>query len=410
MSPLSGRQEWASRWPLPLTAMLGACGSTMYAYSSGTFMLPMTTAFGWTRAQFSVALVLQLLSGVFIVPVLGWITDRTGPRRVALFGVVPYTIAFSLLGFADRSISHWWLLCLLVAVTQAPISGTIWVTAVIGRFEASRGLALSVTLAGLALGTLIWPLLSAFCIATLGWRMAFPALAAGWAVIVFPLTLLFFHGPPRPAVGLRSKAHARSYAQALKSRTFVLLMIAGGLFASAYFGVLVNLVPILRLSGLGPTAAAAVGGLVGVFAIIGRISAGYMLDRLPSRPVAIVAFLLPALASLLLLRAQGSATLSLISVILFGLAAGAETDVITFIAARRFGHKVFASVYSVFMVVIAICSSSGPIIAALVFDHTKSYDLYLAGVPALVIVGAALFAWIPVQPVDDRAEWTEVAA
>ena len=71
---------------------------------------------------------------------------------------------------------------------------------------------MSVGLAGLALGTLIWPLLSTFYIGALGWRLAFPALAVSWAVIVFPLTVAFFRGPSQAARAVEPSAGTRDVA------------------------------------------------------------------------------------------------------------------------------------------------------------------------------------------------------
>ena len=388
-------------WPLVLAATAGLSGSALFAYSSGVFMEETTAAFGWSRAQFSGAFMLQMCLGIFILPAVGRLTDRYGPRRIVLWGALPFAASISLLGLATGSILQWWLLCGLIAIGQGTIAQTVWVTAVIGRFNASRGLAMAVTLSGLSLGSLVWPPLAAYFVQTLGWRAAYPALAVTWLVIVLPLVAAFFFGASHKAENPKLKNPGVSYLAQLKTPTFIGLMIAGGFFASAYYGLTIHIVPMLKSNGLSLGLAASIAGLAGLFAIIGRLLAGYLLDRFPTRPIGVAAFLLPIGASLLLLSMDGSTVLAVCSVALLGLAAGAEMDIITFIAARHFGREVFASVYSVFVAVIAICASSGPMLAGALFDARGSYDFFLMAVIGLVAVGAAVIAIIPIASSAD---------
>jgi hypothetical protein len=67
-----------------------------------------------------------------------------------------------------------------------------------------------------------------------------------------------------------------------------------------------HLVPILQGSGIGLTTAAWIAGLIGVFAIVGRLSTGLLLDIFPTRPLAIVVFLLPIAVSLLMWNVHAS--------------------------------------------------------------------------------------------------------
>lgn len=401
MASPTARGEWAAMWPLVLAASLGITGSGIFAYTSGIFMDDVITEYGWTRTQYSSSFALMMGMGFFIMPVIGWLTDRFGPRRLVMLGMIPFAISLSLLGLANGSIWQWWLLCALISMAQGPIAQTVWVTAVIGRFHAARGLALALTLAGLSLGILIWPPLAAFFISTLGWRLAFGALALTWLIVAFPLAAAYFFGANDQKDAPKPKAPRWSYISHLKSPTFIGLLIAGGFFSSAYYGILIHLAPMLRGTGLSLGVAASIAGLAGLFSVIGRIAGGYLLDHFSTRVISVTAFLLPAAASLLLLSGQGSIPVAILSVILLGLASGAEMDIITFIAARRFGKEAFASVYSVFMAVISALASTGPLIAGALFDVSQSYSLFLMVVMGMVGIGALIMAIIPISPTSD---------
>lgn len=398
---LTGRQEWARLWPLALTAMLGVSGSAIFAFSTGVFIEDITREFGWSRAEFSSAFLLQMILGLFILPATGRVIDWLGPRRVALGGIVPMALAFVLLGQASGSLPQWLLLCTVLALTQGFVAQTVWVTGVISRFHASRGLALAVALAGLGLGAFIWPPLAAFFLQELGWRWALAALGATWAAVVLPMAWFFFHpGVRTPTTGTRN-GRAGSFKATIRSPAFLGLMVAGSLFSCSYYGMSVHLVPLLKGSGFSLTKAAAIAGLVGLFSIIGRLLTGWLLDRLPTRPIGVIAFLMPIISAALLIAAQQTPELAIVAVIVLGLASGAELDIITFVAARRFGQDVFATVYSVFMAVISACAGAGPVLAGALFDQTQSYTAFLLTIMPLVGLGAALMAWIPMDSPED---------
>lgn len=407
MGTTTARQEWALMWPLPLASMMGISSCAMFAFSSGVFMEEMTGAFGWTRAQFSSTFVIMMGLGLFVGPAVGWLIDRIGPRRVALIGILPFVVTFSMLGLASGPLWQWSALCVLFAVFQIALGQVTWVTAVISRFEASRGLALAVTLAGLGLGSFVWPQLAAIYIERLGWRLAFPAMALTWMIVALPLILAFFYGANDRSALPRQKQVRRPYGPAIRSRSFIGLVLAGGLFASAYFGLQVHLVPLLKSGGMTLTSAAGIVGLIGIFSVIGRLATGHFLDHLPTRLIGVVAFLLPAVSALLLMLLPGSVPAAIAAVALLGLASGAELDIITFIAARRFGRDVFGSIYALFMAIISVCASVGPVVAGSLFDATGSYHGFLVYMVAAVVTAAALIAWIPIS---SKLETTPVPA
>ncbi|MBV1687898.1 MFS transporter [Novosphingobium sp. G106] len=401
MGTLTARQEWATMWPLPLASMVGISSGAMFAFSSGVFMEEMTSAFGWSRAQFSSTFVMMMGLGLFLGPAAGWLIDRIGPRRVALIAILPFIVTFSMLGLASGPLWQWSALCVFFAFFQIALGQTTWVAAVISRFEASRGMALAVTLAGLGLGSFVWPQLAALFIGKLGWRLAFPAMAWTWAVVAIPLTLAFFFGASDRAVNARPKRTKRPYGPALRSRSFIGLVLAAGLFASAYFGLSVHLAPLLKSGGMTLGTAAGIVGLIGVFSVIGRLATGFLLDHLPTRLVGIVAFLLPALSAFFLMVFPGSMPAAIAAVAALGLASGAELDIITFIAARRFGRDVFGSIYALFMAIVSVCASIGPVIAGSLFDATGSYHGYLVYIVVAVVAAAALIAWIPISSEEE---------
>ena len=172
-------------------------------------------------------------------------------------------------------------------------------------------------------------------------------------------------------------------------------MLAGGLFSCAYFGATVNLVPIIKASGQPLAIAAQIAGALGLAAIAGRLMVGALLDRFPTRPLAIGVFLMLPLACVALLNADGSLPMALLGTILIGFATGAEMDVVTFIAARTFGAEIFTSIYALFTSTLAICASLGPLLAGFLYDQTGSYQMFLMAIIPFGVVGAVVIALLP---------------
>ncbi len=397
--------EWRRNWQLPLIGMLGMTGPSALAYSNGVFMEPVTKALGWTNAQFSSLLVIQMLIGLVIGPLAGRMVDRFGPRRMALVGTLPFAIALGMLGLANGAMWQWWLLGALYVPLAMGVHPATWVTATMSGFQTSRGLALSVVLAGISLSNMLWPVIAAGLIGSVGWRLAFPAMAAGWAIIVFPLVVCFFR--PVHATEWEGKARDRSADPAigpvLRSRTFLCLMMAGGLFALVQFGINVHFVQISRSQGLELTTAAWIAGLIGLFAIIGRVGGGYLLDHVPTRPLAAVAFGLPLLVIALLASADGSLPMLITAAILLGISGGAETDVITYVSSRTIDRRIFGTIYAFIQAGLAILAAMGPLIASRILDDTGGYDGFYALAVPILLVSIVLIMLVPTETTAERS-------
>jgi MFS family permease len=390
MTERTARQEWAAMWPLPLVSMLGYVGGAAFSYSAGVSMVRLTEQFGWSRAEFSSAFTIHSLVMLVTAPIVGRLADRIGSRKVALAGIVPYMVGLSLFGLATGSIWQWWLLSFLQALCASLIGGAIWMKAVVGRFSASRGLALATVLAGSGVATSLWPLLAAMFIEHLGWRLAYPAMALGWGAVMLPLAFLFFHDGEQAEAAPSPRSRPLPFRQVLASRTFLCLAIAGALFSPLTLGILMHLVPIFQGNGIGLAEAAGIAALTGLFAIAGRLATGLLLDLFPTRPVAIAVFLLPAVLGLLMLNLDGSATMAIVAVAVLGFVSGADGDIIAYLIARAFDREVFASVYAIMVSILSLSSSLGPLVAGAIYDRWHSYTPYFVGIIPVALLAAVL--------------------
>ncbi len=351
----SARSEWAGYWFLPLVGMFGYASAAIYTYSLGAFIQPLQAEFGWSRAFILSGLTIVNISSALTAMFLGALVDRLGPRPIALIGVPLMGATLMLLALATGGQGNWWALWVAVALGNLGTQGSVWTCAVVSRFDAGRGLALAVTLSGGSIGAFLFPVLSTSLIGALGWRYAFIALGALWVALLWPLLFFFFRGAQdggraakAESAAVREGLSGMTLGEALRQPAFLKLVFASAAFAFCLLGTVVNFVPILKDMGVSPLAAAGTASLIGIFGLIGRLTTGAVLDRFPGHLVGAVSFLLPVPGIALLLIDSGAighyAAASLI-----GLTIGAEVDVISYLATRRFGLRNFGAIQGGFL-------------------------------------------------------------
>src|ERR1700757_4413144 len=95
------------------------CSAPVVTATFGTFLIPVTTEFGWSRSAFAMTLTIVSLIGVFMFPIAGGIADRYGARPVVIVGNVVFAASVALLAFAGDHLALFYAGYALVAVTSA---------------------------------------------------------------------------------------------------------------------------------------------------------------------------------------------------------------------------------------------------------------------------------------------------
>jgi predicted MFS family arabinose efflux permease len=249
--------------------------------------------------------------------------------------------------------------------------------------------------------TFIAPIATNSLVENFGWRIAYATLGAVAAVVVVPVVYLFFSSAKdakRKAagnVGLGrhpSSGRGMSLAEGLKSPPYVKLAVAALVLAGISVALLVNLVPILTSLGRDRGEAAAIAGMVGLTAIAGRLSGGYLLDHFNARVVGAIAALVLATSCLLLLNFGATTAGAITAVLIAGLAVGAEIDVVAYLTSRIVGAKSFGGLFGIMEGMLMFGAGIGPIVSNAVYDATRSYDAVLwAIVPLGMLVAFLLF-------------------
>jgi MFS family permease len=390
------RSEFTLGWKVLVAAMLGvACGASPIPYNSIGFLLgPLHDEFGWSFRDISLGLTICGLAGSVLVPVYGSLSDRLGVRPVALWSLLAFGLSFGALAFIPPSLAGYWGLWLVVGVVGFGSTPVTWTRGVSLWFYRRRGLALGITLIGTSLTAILVPPLAAYSVQHFGWRLTFPILALLPLVVALPIGLRLFREPGLeqrpPELTVGGILPGVTLRQAVSGYRFWLIWASILCVAFAYGGVFVHLAQMLIGHGFTVTAAAGIVSTQGLAILAGRVGTGYLLDRFWAPLVTLPLLSAPAVACWLLAGDGLTPALAVMSAVILGLATGAETDLIAFLAGRYFGMAHYGKIYGMLYLPFGLASAVSPAVYGWVRDATGSYDAMLYVAIGLFIAGAVM--------------------
>jgi MFS transporter, OFA family, oxalate/formate antiporter len=391
------RSEFSLGWKVLLAGFLGTmCGASPLPFNVLGFLFqPLNEEYGWDVQQVSIGITVFGITASLLAPVFGWLADKYGVRRVAIWSLIGFVATFSALFFTPATLVGFYALWFLVGAVGIGSTPVTWSRGVSLWFVKRRGLALGIMLVGTSAAALLVPRLAVWSSAEFGWRAMFPIVALLPLLIALPATMAFFREPradERPAALTTASGQLAglTLSQAIRTRQFWLLWLSIFLIASAYGGAHIHMPSIVGDHGISREAAAGVMGIVGIGLLCGRIGVGFMLDRVWGPAIAFPVLCLPAIACYLLLGTSSEMMIINLAAFLLGFAAGAESDLIAFLAARYFGMAHFGKIYGMLYMPFGLMSAVSPVIYGTVRVNSGSYDPILSAAAVTFIVGGGL--------------------
>jgi predicted MFS family arabinose efflux permease len=268
-------------------------------------------------------------------------------------------------------------------------------------FERRRGLAVSLAFNGATLGGVIVTPLLIHLVDVLGFARAVGVAALASVVIVVGVGLAAMRRNPE-AIGLgpdgdRGRAQPASAApaaakgwrrDALVSWRFWSVSAPFALGLAAQVGVLTHLVPLV-MPTLGASGAARAVSTTTAATVIGRVLAGFIVDRSSRRAIA-AATLALQLLGLAVLAGARSAPAVYAGCALFGLGVGNLTTLPGLILAAEWPHERFATLVGLAVGINQLTFAFGPSLVGIVHDRTSGYAAALGACAILEAVAAVL--------------------
>jgi predicted MFS family arabinose efflux permease len=385
--------EFRRGWPVLVAAALGtAFGASPIPFNSaGPFTRPLAEEFGWGRGDIQLALFWFTAAVVLTVPYIGGLADRIGVRKVAIGTLALFGLTFAALAFTPASLFAFYLLWVLMGALGGGSTPVTWTRAVNSWFVHNRGLALALTLMGTGVTAAFLPSLATWLIEHYGWRKAFIGISLLPLAVALPVVIWLFREPEAKDAHELIASPSRvgvTVRQALRDYRFWVIAVSILFVAIGVGGSITNFQPLLMDRGFQPQEAAKIAGVIGVSVILGRLLAGFLIDRFWAPLVTLPMLALPALACFLLAQPEVPAFAAILSAMLIGLAAGAETDLVAYLTARYFGLANYGRLYGLQYSVFGFASGISPFLFGKVFDVTGSYQPILYAAAVLFVLGA----------------------
>lgn len=393
-------QEWRSSPLLPFAGLIGHATAVLHINGFSPFIVPISEEFGWSRSLTTLGLtVILLMQAASSIPI-GFLVDRIGSRRLALVGMASAPLGFALIGTASGSQANWILLWLAMGFLAMPVQSTVWTAAISNSFETSRGFALSVSMCGTSVASALFPWFGAVLIGAYGWHKAMMIEALVWIVITYPFMFLCFRTKPQSAPSLHRLAPTAelpgmTLKQGLRSTVFLRMLLVGGLYTFVIPTMIVNFIAIQTDGGIEPVRAGKIAASIGLAAIVGRLTSGFLVDRFNATRVGAVAFLLPAIGCAILALQGVTPQSAVIAGILLGLAMGAELDIFGYLTSRYFGMRHLGALFGCILLSLSLGSGLGHVAASRFFDATGSYQGFIWMTAIVTLVCSLCFITLP---------------
>ncbi|MBV8773753.1 MAG: MFS transporter [Deltaproteobacteria bacterium] len=377
-------------------------GGTMA--TPGVFFAPLIKEFGWSHAQVSSlasAVTLGTIPGGLIA---GFLLERVDARIPIVAGA---GLTAGALLFASRTYSYLPLLIVYFFAGFGVALATLLPAALVVAkwFQAKRGVATGVVIAGVSVGGMLLVQVATVFIRFDGWRAGYTALAVPIFLIVIPLVILVVRNRPinisswassscaASADGQRALDHEGfNFKQAIGTRSFWLIALASFLFGFSAYGILTQLVVYLISVGYRPAAAAMALSLILGLNAPGKIFFGVVVDRVGARLSLVLSFMSTACGIILLLASHGTAGL-MTFLLIYGLAWGAPLMLLPLITMESMGLKHYAWLGGILQVGHSMGSMMGPVVLGRIFDVARSYrPAFMLCVVCLDIGAASIFA------------------
>ena len=379
-----------------LVMMLHA-GAAFYAF--GRFLPTLLDEFQSGATLIAGAGSVYLLVLGFTGPVLGKLTDRWGPKKPIVIGAAIAAAGLMLLGVTQAV----WQLYVFYFIVGIGMSGAGIVpvgVAIANWFERRRGVAMGITMAGVALGGIVIAPLAHYLIVWTGWRMAYVILGAMTAVLLIIPVMLVMRTRPEDmgllpdgaraaqgeavsaVAGASEPASARgtsnvseevwTLSMAFRSPRFWLVLATFFLAGTVVAGVLQHEVNILKEMAVPLAAASLALGLTGGIGGVGKVFFGFVGDRFTPRYASLLCIGLQ-IVGLVILMLTHSTVMVWVFVFVYGFAMGGWLTLEPLVTGELFGMTSFATIFGWVLAAAAVGSGLGPIIMGAVYDASGSY-------------------------------------
>ncbi|MBI5879858.1 MAG: MFS transporter [Chloroflexi bacterium] len=398
-------------WIVVLVSALGGFVVSGAGYAAfGQFIQPLSQAFGWPVGVIGLVSTVRLVTAMVVSPVVGWLSDRVGPRVVLAAGALITGAAYLALYFISDPVVFYAVFTVAMALGFNMLVGTPAQAAVARWFRRQRGMAMAIVSMGSSFGGVFLVPAVQLLLAGGDWRWAFGVIGAGILLVNLPLAVLFLRDDPEslglhadgdasppPVAAASEPAHddRQWSAREIWSAPDFRHLAIGLLFTASLWSLIeFYQFPILTSRGVDGGTAALFISIYSLCAALTKFGWGYLADRVDLRRLLVGALWLNAAGLALLAFADNTALFWLYATV-SGATGGGQAALAAPLIAQRFGRRSYGAAAGLLMPLTMIVPAIAVPVAGFAFDATYTYAPVFVAVALLAMLTSTSLLRLP---------------
>ncbi len=382
------------RWVIVAAGGLLGCVAAGAMFSLPVLLLSISRDTGWSVTGISTAMTIGFIAMAVGSALWGNLSDRFGPRIIALTGSIILAVSIALASRATSLTEFQFVFGLLVGTATAAIFAPM-MACVTGWFDTHRSLAVSLVSAGMGMAPMTMSPLVAWLVTIYDWRTTMQIVAGIVALVMIPVSLLVRRPPALEAENAAATAEAgpqpsMTLREATRSPQFLVLVLANFFCCATHSGPIFHTVSYAVICGIPLVAAVSIYSLEGLAGLGGRIVFGILGDKLGAKRVLVSGLLLQAVTALGYLFARELFSFYAVAA-LFGFVYAGVMPLYSVLIRENFPLRMMGTIIGGTAMAGALGMATGPVTGGWIFDTFASYRWLYVGAFALGI-GAFLIA------------------
>lgn len=401
-------------WVILGVSFLALFASFGMRVSFGSYVTSWENEFAISRTAVTTISLLSFLVLAISQPLIGKLNDRFGARIVLTASMMIAGVALILCSVAT---SLWQLALFYGIMMSFALTGgsNITASAVITRwFTAKRGLAMGITVSGMAVGQLTVVPLSLYLISHYDWRFTTGLMGLVILLIFAPLMALGIRSKPSD-VGLQPFGEASNTTgeekgltaddepvtesqpiwTILKQRVFWQLSIPYFFCGFTDVGLVdTHFIPMTQGKGFSLGVISLAFSLIALANIFGTIGTGYLADRWNRSRLLAMIYVVRAL-TLILLLVSNQPWLLMVFGVFYGITEMASIAPTSSFCADLFRKYSFGVIFGLVSVSHQMGGAIGSFVPGVIYDMTHSYVPVIVLSVIILLISAAIVARIP---------------
>ena len=379
------------------------------SHTFSVFVGPISKDLGLSNASIASAYGLATLIAAFLLPYMGKIIDKYGPRNSLI--IISIILGISCVFFGAAS--NFLMLTVGFGFLRFFGQGSLMLgcaNMVSQWFDTKRGFAMSLMALGFGISMAVHPPLSQWLIEQFGWKYAWVILGiTTWIIMVPALYVLAWNSPE--SVGLRPDGANKSdsiqndlkeieglnLSEAIKERSFYIL-------SAMWFGMAMLVttlhfyqVTILTSQGITTEFAAGIFSISAVAMVLFMPFVGKLFDNYPTKYILALGLTINSI-SLLFITFANNELFAIIYAIFFGINNAISMTMFGYIWPRYFGRRHLGSIQGTGQMIGVIGASLGPLPVGFAIDYIGSSletIRYLSIYPIIIAIVTIFFLKSP---------------